>query len=69
MKKGENDGYHYLGIAERDTVKEQEMREQFIKEYIRRLKRIPKSKENGTNKIQAIKTWAVTVLSYGSRIA
>ena len=69
MKKGENDGYHYLGIAERDTVKEQEMREQFIKEYIRRLKRIPKSKENGTNKIQAIKTRAVTVLSYGSRIA
>lgn len=45
------------------------MREQFIKEYIRRLKRIPKSKENGINKIQAIKTWAVTVLSYGSRIA
>ena len=44
------------------------MREQFIKEYMGRLK-IPKSKENGTNKIQAIKTWAATVLSYGSRIA
>ena len=69
MRKSENNGYHYLGIPERDRVKEQEMREQFIKEYIRRFKRIPKSKENGTNKIQAIKTWAATVLSYGSRIA
>ena len=68
MRKGENNGYHYLGIPERDRVKEQEMREQFIKEYMGRLK-IPKSKENGTNKIQAIKTWAATVLSYGSRIA
>ena len=68
MRKSENNGYHYLGIAEQGRVKEKEMREQFIKEYMGRLK-IPKSKENGTNKIQAIKTWAATVLSYGSRIA
>ena len=68
MRKSENDEYHYLGIAEQGRVKEKEMREHFIKEYMGRLK-IPKSKENGTNKIQAIKTWAATVLSYGSRIA
>ena len=44
MRKVESDGYTYLGIAEIDGVKEQEMREQFIKEYMGRLKRIPSLK-------------------------
>ena len=38
MRKVENDGCKYLGIDELDRVKEQEMREQCIKEYMKRLK-------------------------------
>ena len=37
-------------------------------EYKRRLRLILKSKLNGKNKIQAINTWAVTLLRYGAGI-
>ena len=54
MKKIENYGYKYLGNVQLDRVKEQEMREQFTKEYMRRLRRILKSQLNRKNKIKAI---------------
>ena len=54
MKKIENYGYKYLGNVQLDRVKEQEMREQFTKEYMRRLRRILKSQLNCKNKIKAI---------------
>ena len=60
--------YRYLGILELDKVKDKEMKEQFQKEYMRRLKAVLKSKLNGGNKILAVNTWAVSVLRYGGEI-
>ena len=65
MREVEQDGYKYLGIVELDKIKEAEMKDQFRKEYIRRLRLVLKSKLNGRNKITAINTWAVAVLRYG----
>ena len=47
MRKVENDRCKYLGIDELDRVKEQEVREQCIKEYMKRLKL---QKQNAGNK-------------------
>ena len=47
MKEVEKEGYTYLGIAELDKIKENEMKKQTIKEYKRRLRLILKSKLNG----------------------
>ena len=38
MKEIEESRYRYLGIVELDRVKVQEIKEQFMKEYKRRLK-------------------------------
>ena len=62
------DGYIYLGILERDEVKEQEMKDKFKNEYFRRTKLILKSKLNGRNKIMAMNTWTVSILRYGAGI-
>ena len=65
MKEIEENGYRYLGILELDRVKEQEMKEQFMKEYIKRkLKLVLRSKLNGKNKINAINIWAMALLRY-----
>ena len=63
-----NEGYKYLGILELDEIKEQEMKEVFRKEYMRRLKLIMKSKLHGRNKIKAINTWAVSLMRYGAGV-
>ena len=68
MKEEESEGHRYLGILELDKVKDKEMKEQFEKEYMRRLKVVLISKLNGRNKILAVNTWAVSVLRYGARI-
>ena len=49
-------------------MREKEMKKRFEKEYKRRLKLVLKSKLNGKNKINAINTWAVSVLRYGAGI-
>ena len=54
IKEVEKEGYTYLGIAELDQIKENEMKEKTIKEYKRRLRLVLKSKLNGKNKITAI---------------
>ena len=66
MKEVESEGYRYLGIFGLDKIKDKEMKEQFQKEYTRRLKAVLKSKLNGRNKILAVNTWAVSVLRYGA---
>ena len=68
MKEIEKNGYRYLGVVELDRVKEREMKEQFVKEYKRRLKLVLKSKLNGKNKIMEINIWAVAVFRYGAGI-
>ena len=67
-KEVESVGYRYLGILELDKVKDKEIKEQFKKEYRRRLKAVLKSKLNGRNKILAVNTCVVSVLRYGARI-
>ena len=51
-----------------DKVKEQEMKQEFRAEYMRRLKLIMKSKLHGRNKIKANHTWAISLLRYGADI-
>ena len=68
MKVVESKGCRYLGILKLDEVQDKEMKEQFQKEYMRRLKAVLKSKLNGRNKILAANTWAVSVLQYGTWI-
>ena len=68
MREVEEDGYKYLGIVELDKIKETEMKDQFRKEYIIRVKLVLKSKLHGRNKITATNNWAVAVLRYGAGI-
>ena len=42
------------------------MKENFQREYLRRTKLIMKSRLNCTNKIIAVKTWAVSLMRYGA---
>ena len=68
IKEVTEEGYKYLGILELDKVKEQEMKQEFRAEYMRRLKLIMKSKLHGRNKIKAINIWAISLLRYGAGI-
>ena len=45
----ERDGYKYLGILEADDLKHAHMKEPISKEYLRRIRKILKSKLNGGN--------------------
>ena len=66
MKEVEKEGYTYLGIIELDKIKENETKEQTVKECKQRLQLVPKSKLNGENKITAINAWAVAVFRHGA---
>ena len=68
MKGVNKEGYKYLGIVERDGIKEKEMKERFTKEYKRRIKLILKSNLNSRNATSAMNIWAVAVMKYGARI-
>ena len=68
MKEVDENGYTYLGILELDEIKEHEMKIKVTAEYKRRLRLILKSKLNGKNKIEAINTWTVALLRYGTGI-
>ena len=68
MKEVEKEGYTYLGIAELDKFKENEMKKKSIDEHKRRLRLVLKPKLNGKNKITAINAWAVAVFRYGAGI-
>ena len=67
-QKIEEDGYKYLGILEYDRVKEQEMKDKFRNEYVRKAKLILKSKLNGRNKTMSLNTWEFSILRYGAGI-
>ena len=64
----EDNGYKYLGVLEADEVKHNEMKMHIRKEYIRRIRKILKSKLNGGNIISAINSRAVAVVRYGAGI-
>ena len=57
-----NDGYKYLGIAEKDGICHEQVKESTRKEYFKRLASLCKSKLNPGNLFQVINTWAVPLL-------
>ena len=62
----EGDGYKYLGMLELDEVKHTEMKEIITKQYIRRVRKILRSKLKGGNTINVINLRAVAVIRYGT---
>ena len=58
--------YKYLGILEADNVVHTKVKEWTEREYIKRLRKILKSKFNGGNIIKAINTWAAPVIRYSA---
>ena len=64
LQEGEN--YKYLGILESDKLLEEKMKLNVLKEYIRRLRKVLKSKLNGGNLVRRVNTWAVSLLRYSA---
>ena len=57
-----------MGLLEADVIKDKDMKEKIEKEYVRRVRKILKSKLNGMNSISAINSRAVSVVRYGACI-
>ena len=62
----EGESYKYLGILEADDFLEKKMELNISKEYIRRLRKILKSKLNGENLVRGVNTWAVSLSRYSA---
>ena len=60
----ENETYKYLGILEADTIKQVEMKTKIEKEYLRRTRKLRKTKVSCRNLIKGIKIWAVPIVEY-----
>ena len=65
----EGESYKYLGILEADKFLEEKMKLNVSNEYIRRIRKVLKSKLNGTNLIRGVNTWAVSLLRYSATFA
>ena len=64
----EGESYKYLRILETDKVLEKKMKLNVSKEYIRRLRKVLKSKLNGGNLVRGVNTWAVSLLRYSAAL-
>ena len=62
------DSYKYLGINEGDGIQHAMMKEKIRKEYYRRIRLITKSELNAANRIDAMNTLAVPVVTYSFNI-
>ena len=60
----ESEGYKYLGVLEVSDMLHDQMKDKIRKEYLRRVKKVARSKLNGRNLIQVINTWAVSLVRY-----
>ena len=60
----EGESYKYLGILEADKFLEEKMRLNVSKEFIRRSRKVLKSKQNGRNLVRGVNAWAVYLLRY-----
>ena len=65
----EGESYKYLGILEADKFSEEKMKMNVSKEYIRRLRKVLKSKLNGGNLVRGVYAWAVSLLRYSAAFA
>ena len=64
----EAEGYKYLGILQLDQTLNTKMKGKITTVYIRRVKKLCRSKLNGGNLIDGINTWAVGVVRYNAGI-
>ena len=62
----EGESFKYLGILEADKFLEEKMKLNVLKEYIRRLAKVLKSKLNGGNLVCEVNIWAVSLLRYSA---
>ena len=62
------EGYKYLGILQLDQNLNTKMKVKITSEYIRRVKKLCRSKLNGGNLIGGINTWAVGVVRYSAGV-
>ena len=60
----ERESYKYLGILEADKFLEEKMKLNVSKEYIRRLRKVLKSKLNGVKLVRGVNIWTVFLLRY-----
>ena len=67
LQQGES--HKYLGILEADKFLEERMKLNVSKEYIRRLRKVLKSKLNGRNLVCGVNTWAVSLIRYSAAFA
>ena len=58
------ESYKYLGVLEADKLLKEKMKLNVSKEYIRRLRKVLKSKLNGGDLVRGVNTWAVSLLRY-----
>ena len=65
----EGKSYKYLGILEADKFLEEKMKLNVWKKYIRRIRKVLKSKLNGGNLVHGVNTWAVSLLRYSAAFA
>ncbi len=68
MKEVEVDGYKYLGVLESEDIMMKEMKEKVRKEYLRRVKAAAGSQLYAGRLLQAVNTWAVSVVRYTAGI-
>ena len=64
----EGDWYKYLGFAEADGVLEDQVKSKILLEYKWRVRKVLRSKLNGTNVVRAINSWAVALVRYSGGI-
>ena len=62
----EGESYKYLGILEADKFLEEKMKLNVLKEYIRRLRKVLKSKLNGRYLVRGVNAWAVSLIRYSA---
>ena len=68
MKVIDDEEYKYLGVLHMDKIKEGEKKDQFTREYKRRLKLVLISRLFDKIKISGVNSWAVAVIRYGAGI-
>ena len=62
----EGESYKYLGILEADKFLEKKMKLNVSKEYIRRSRKVLKSKLNCGNSVCGVHTWPVSLIRYSA---
>ena len=60
----EKETYKYLGISEADTIKQVQMKDTIRKGYLRRTRKLLKTKLSSRNLIKGINTWVVPLVRY-----